>query len=125
MTFRVTLILGICLLYSTGCYGVECDQEVLERIAESYNLTPKQYRLLQAIRIAENGRAGREFGVLHPKAIDTDFETQARWAAGTIAKRYDGNLNKFVDRWCPAEVDAEGNKNLKNNLLKLMEEKDD
>jgi len=49
--------------------------------------------ILFAIRIAENGRKGREFGVLHPRALGNDDESwevtldrQAGWCAATIMK---------------------------------------
>lgn len=48
--------------------------------------------ILFSIRKAENGKAGREFGVLHPKAVNTNLRTQAGWAAATIMnhrKRHD------------------------------------
>jgi hypothetical protein len=33
------------------------------------------------------------------------FECQARWAAGTIARRYDGNMDRFAKRYCPKNPD--------------------
>jgi hypothetical protein len=42
--------------------------------------------VLFAIRKAENGGPGVEFGVLHPKAKGTNLRTQAGWAAATIMK---------------------------------------
>ena len=52
------------------------------------NLNPEQIVILFAIRKAENGGHGREFGVMHPRALDTDLDTQAGWAAATIYKNY-------------------------------------
>ncbi len=82
----------------------------------------------------------RQFGVMHPTALDTDLETQAAWAAATIVKnrarwvkevfpahrgrgkraRADASGPDFIDflgdRYCPASVDPVGNKNWKKNV---------
>lgn len=39
-----------------------------------------------AVRQQEAGRAGREFGIMHPEAIDTDLETQLEWFLETLKK---------------------------------------
>ena len=57
---------------------------------------------LAAIRIAENGRAGREFGVLS-EAADT-YEAQARIAALSIRN----NTYRHVARFREWPVDAQG-----------------
>ena len=81
--------------------------------------------ILLAIRRAENGRAGREFGILHPRAVNTDLDTQAGWAAATIVKNRTRWLSgdcpvDFVtflgNRYCPASADLEGNINWKRNV---------
>jgi len=70
--------------------------------------------VLLAIRKAENGRAGLEFGVLHPKAKNTNLETQAGWAAATVAKNHirwqnadipDDFITFLGKRYCPVGVD--------------------
>lgn len=83
---------------------------------------PDDWLILLAIRCAENGRPGRQFGVLHPKAVDTDLRTQAGWAAATIVanrRRWDGR-GDFIDflagRYCPAESDPVGHANWKRNV---------
>ncbi|HSV31608.1 MAG TPA: hypothetical protein VLH40_06260 [Atribacteraceae bacterium] len=58
----------------------------------SYPVNP--FALMLAIREAEKGRAGREFGVMHPKAKNTDLRTQAAWCAGTIR----ANFQRFADQ---------------------------
>lgn len=60
------------------------------------NLDPNTqlFSLLLAIRRAENGRAGREFGVLHPRAVNTNLDVQAGWASATVVKNYDRWLNE-------------------------------
>lgn len=83
------------------------------------DLNPQLFHILFAIRKAESGRAGREFGVLHPRAINTDLDTQAGWCAATIQKNYDrwvksGKSIDFIhflgNRYCPvgAENDPTG-----------------
>jgi len=68
------------------------------------------FLILLAIRKAENGRPGLEFGVLHPRAINTNLDTQAGWAAATVVKNYQRWLNSdkslnFItflgNRYCP------------------------
>ena len=66
--------------------------------------------IVAAIRHAENGRAGREYGVLHPKALGKSYRTQAGWCAATVQKHYDrwikaGSQGTFLEslarRYCP------------------------
>jgi len=70
--------------------------------------------VVYAIRRAENGRAGREFGVLHPRAIDTNLDTQAGWCAATVYKEWvrqgrPSNMGTFIpllgNRYCPVGAD--------------------
>lgn len=88
----------------------EQDRAMIHRAAAEYRLTYEQRRLLFAIRLAEQGGPGREMGVLHPKAMRyagdhrQSLLTQARWAAGTIRKRYAGDLAAFAARWCPRDA---------------------
>lgn len=81
--------------------------------------------ILLAVRKAENGRAGRQFGIMHPAAVDTNLDTQAGWAAATIVKNRARWLSgdcpvDFItflgNRYCPASADPEGNKNWKRNV---------
>jgi len=58
-------------------------------------LQDKLSRIVAAIRYAENGRKGREYGVLHPKALNKSYRIQAGWCAATVQKNY--------DRWIKAE----------------------
>lgn len=108
------------------------EKSIINTVAKQYNLDEEQTKLLHVIRKVENGRQGREFGVLSPEAMrfekDKDpsksFTTQAEWAAGTIKKRYDGDLKKFADRWAPinAKNDPKGlNKNWVKNAKQYME----
>lgn len=85
----------------------EDDRAILSRVAAEYHLTPDARRLLYTIHIVEHGGPGREMGVLTPQAMRfkgdhvSSLECQARWAAGTIRKRYTGDLAKFADIWAP------------------------
>ena len=67
---------------------------------------------LAAIRIAENGRAGREFGVLS-EAADT-YEAQCRIAALSVRN----NQYRFVERFQRWPVDAKGG--LSEEFTKFM-----
>ena len=58
----------------------QTEQETIRRIGQAQNVDPE---FLAALRRTENGRAGREFGVLSVPA--PTYEDQARIAAQTIA----------------------------------------
>lgn len=104
------------------------------------NCTGDDFLILLAIRIAENGGPGKEFGVKHPKAWGTNLDTQAGWAAATIVKNRERFNQKIRDtphydrltdeiftpeqfvyflgnRYCPVESDPQGNINWKRNVL--------
>ena len=91
--------------------GVDEEVRIIEDVARQYGLTNDQTKLLATIRRIENGGPGNEFGVgsedpTHPARRfaakpDQSFRLQAECAAGTIARRYDGDLEKFAKRWCP------------------------
>jgi hypothetical protein len=112
-------------LVQTAKTTTDPESAVIERVAGEYGLDEEQKKLLYAIRKVENGRQGREFGVLTPEAMryekDPDpmksFETQAKWAAGTIKKRYDGDIERFANRWAPVGV-ANDPTNLNKNWVK-------
>ena len=84
-----------------------------------------------AIRYAENGRAGREYGILHPR-VDPTYRSQAGWCAATVQKNYDrwvkaGRKGEFVTflggRYCPvgAKNDPNGlNKHWIKNVKKFQ-----
>jgi hypothetical protein len=76
--------------------------------------------VLFAIRTAENGREGIEFGVLHPRAVDqpNSLRVQAGWCAATISKNYNrwiesGEKTDFFtflgNRYCPVGADNDPN----------------
>ena len=84
---------------------------MLRQVAAEYNLSTEETWLLAAIRIHENGRPGLEFGVGGP--MDSghkahryrdgikSFRVQCAWAAGTIKRRYTGDLATFGKRYNP------------------------
>lgn len=81
------------------------EQKLALRVADEYQLTNEQTVLLCCIRKVENGSIEKhfEFGIgetdkNHPARKSS--LAQWRWAAGTIKKRYDGNLTKLAKRWC-------------------------
>lgn len=102
------------------------EAQVIEQVAQQYKLSPEQTKLLYTIRKVENGRVGREFGVLNPEAMRfindpvLSFKTQAMWAAGTVKKRYTGDLQEFANRWAPVGVSNDP-KGLNRNWVKNAE----
>lgn len=84
---------------------------MLREIAADYRLSDEETWLLAAIRIHENGRPGLEFGIGGPMNSGhkahryrdgvKSFRIQCSWAAGTIKKRYTGDLGAFGKRYNP------------------------
>ena len=71
--------------------------------------------LVAAIRYAENGGAGREYGILHPNVKPT-YRSQAGWCAATVQKNWDrytlaggdqNNIFNFIEilgnKYCPID----------------------
>ena len=99
------------------------EYAIMMGAAERNGINKEDYdglAMLGAIRRAENGRQGREFGVLDPKAMgqpgdtpETSLDRQAGWAAASIIsnrKRYEASDKtlSFEDfmgaRWAPPNV---------------------
>ena len=110
------------------------EDEVINKVAKEYGLDEVGTDLLFSIREVENGRQGREFGVLRPEAMRFEksedpmksFEIQAKWAAGTIRDRFTGDLKAFADRWAPigAANDPDNlNANWLPNILDKMKKR--
>ena len=84
---------------------------MLRQVAAEYGLSSEETWLLAAIRIHENGRPGLEFGIVGPMDSGhkahryrdgiNSIRVQCAWAAGTIRKRYAGNLQAFGRRYNP------------------------
>jgi len=107
------------------------ESVILSDVADEYQLTPEQRALLYSIRRQENGGPGREMGVLNAEAerfkgnFPESLKTQAKWAAGTIRKRYTGDLAGFGKRWAPRGVSNDPtdlNKNWVPGVEKFMSE---
>jgi len=90
------------------------EYDVIKKAADRNNCTGEDFLILLAIRKAENGGPGREFGILHPDAIDTDLNTQAGWAAATVVKnrarwiaaeRQEDYVSFLGRRYCPVGAD--------------------
>ena len=89
---------------------------MLRQVAVEYGLSTEETWLLAAIRIHENGRPGLEFGVGGPMNSGhkahryqdgiKSFRIQCAWAAGTIKKRYTGDLYDFAKRYNPYHAAA-------------------
>ena len=91
---------------------------ILKRVADKYRLTPDQRALLYGTRILENGRLGSgiEMGVGQEQPGHRarryagnwrkSLELQAIHAAGTIKRRYRGDLQAYARRWCPRKAAA-------------------
>ncbi len=88
------------------------ERIILNQVADEYGLQGDARKLLFVIRVVENGGAGRELGVLHPQAqrFKGDYARSLRlqgcWAAGTIRKRWTGDIDAFGKRWCPPNAHA-------------------
>ena len=108
---------GFIILFSfCSCgYGAELLKELptIIRAAKRNDCVGDNFLLLCSIRLAENGGEGREFGILHPDAIDTNLDVQAGWCAATIMANHDRfDYHKVDDhfiemlgeRYCPPEI---------------------
>ena len=84
------------------------ELKIIEDVAKEYKLNDEQTQLLATIRRIENGREGCEYGVELPEATRyrgnkmASLKLQCQYAAGTIKKRYTGDLKAFSNRYCPA-----------------------
>lgn len=84
---------------------------ILKQVAIDYSLSDQEYKLLKTIRLVEQGEPGYEMGVRPARARRfkgdhlKSLKLQAQWAAGTVRKRYNGDLRKFAHRWCPENED--------------------
>ncbi|HIB86226.1 TPA: hypothetical protein EYO57_03290 [Candidatus Poribacteria bacterium] len=116
--------------------GVKCGEEFLDAIR--VNVRPEMREALApivaAIRYAENGKRGKEYGVLHPKA-KVSYRAQAGWCAATVQKNWDryvkgGGKKKDVEafivflgkKYCPigADNDPDGlNRHWIKNVTKI------
>ena len=118
------LTLGLASLLSGAESAIEAKDgrtRMLEfRDAVEVNIRPKLRAelapIVAAIRYAENGGPGRQYGVLHPRA--RGYRSQAGWCAATVQKNWDrwhkaGSPGDFIDflgnRYCPIGADNDPN----------------
>jgi hypothetical protein len=109
----------------------------IKKAAKRNNCRGDDFLILLAIRRAENGGPGMEFGVKHRlcrAAIEREpqrsLDIQADWAATTIIKnrrrweleRCPGKfIDYLADKYCPAVADPQGNENWKINITYFYE----
>ena len=101
--------------------GVECAKQFQDAV--EVNIRPELQAelapIVAAIRYAENGGKGREYGILHPRVKPT-YRSQAGWCAATVQKNYDRWLKvrgeadcDFIPflghRYCPIGADNDPN----------------
>jgi hypothetical protein len=130
LQFALLLMLQVpgqdAILQKDGQAAAEAFQDAIE-----VNIRPECRDMLApivaAIRYAENGGKGKEYGILHPRVKPT-YRSQAGWCAATVQKNYDrwvkaGRKGEFIvflgNRYCPvgAENDPNGlNKNWTKNV---------
>ena len=92
---KLTLLL--ILAFASPSKGLKPFEATIIRLAAARNGVTSEYdlRLLYAIRLAENGRKGRELGILHPRCLalcaepgaDT-LDIQAGWCAATVRNQH-------------------------------------
>tara|TARA_R110001599_G_scaffold43112_4_gene129436 strand:- start:2126 stop:2566 length:441 start_codon:yes stop_codon:yes gene_type:complete len=122
MRFLVATLLTVCVAGQSPAYrailkkdGPTCAAQFQDAI--NVNIKPslrsKLAPIVAAIRYAENGRKGREYGILHPRVKPT-YRSQAGWCAATVAKNHArwlkaGKQGEFIvflgRRYCPVGAD--------------------
>lgn len=85
------------------------ERDILNQVAQQYQLDAAETKLLFIIRRIENGGPGKQMGVelLEAQMYKGDdaksLKLQAEYAARTIQKRFvKNNITAFAQRWCPA-----------------------
>ena len=141
---KASILFMVCQLAAAGISGSysailskdgeSSAESFLEAVEENVRpeLHSKLAPIVAAIRYAENGGKGREYGILHPKVKPT-YRSQAGWCAATVQKNYDrwtkaGSKGEFIvflgNRYCPvgADNDPHGlNKHWIGNVTKFAE----
>lgn len=113
-------------------HGLENEIAVIQKAADRNFCKGRLFNILLAIRKAENGPPGFEFGVVAVKG--STLEKQAAWAAATVVKNYDrfrdeiglhGELKEWwaddfiaflACRYCPPSIDMAGHENWVKNV---------
>ena len=100
--------------------GMACSEQFQDAIEVNIRVECREMLapIVSAIRYAENGGKGREYGILH-KRVKPTYRSQAGWCSATVQKNYDrwvkaGSKGDFISflgsRYCPigAENDPNG-----------------
>ena len=96
--------------------GVACAEQFQDAIEVNIRVECREMLapIVSAIRYAENGGKGREYGILHPRVKPT-YRSQAGWCAATVQKHWDrvakaggsphddidGFITSLGKRYCP------------------------
>ena len=115
----------ILLILTSACTASELA--VMRNAADRNNCRGDNFKLLRAIRRAENGRKGIELGILAPKALaliakhpERSLDIQAGWASATIMNQHKRSgikavNDKFIEslgrRYCPVNCDNDNGTN--------------
>jgi len=122
---KLTAIICILLYVATWGYSATVKKRLTVHQAYQRNYTDqsnwlhgvkpcyriKLYRIVMAIRVAENGPAGKEWGIMDPRA--NTYELQMAWASATVIKNYcrwlkAGAPDNFIiylgKRYCPPDA---------------------
>ena len=142
-TFSLVLIITHKLNHNSFPFGIGVDSlpapipilekefgdeyETIMAAASRNNCVGEDLVILFAIRKAENGPFGNEFGIMCQKG--TNLDVQTGWAAATIVKNrkqwteaqeklfgYKGFIVFLGNKYCPLEVDKTGNINWIRNV---------
>jgi hypothetical protein len=122
--FIIGLACLLCLIANSADGAENSEIAVIRKAAERNDLKygSENWYILLAIRKAENGGAGREFGIMNEKAHDLD--SQAGWCAASIIKsrarwvkagKPEGFVTFMGRRYCPPD-DHPLNKNWVGNV---------
>ena len=121
------IITALLLTYTQATQAIEAKDgkacAIQYQDAIEVNIRPECRDMLapivSAIRYAENGGKGREYGILHPRVKPT-YRSQAGWCASTVQKNYDrwvkaGSKGEFIvflgNRYCPVGADNDNGTN--------------
>lgn len=115
--------------------GKECAKQFQDAVEVNIRLKLRAELapIVAAIRYAENGGKGREYGILHSRVKPT-YRSQAGWCAATVQKNYDRWLKNKIGKsdfisylghkYCPvgADNDPDGlNKHWIRNVRQLTQ----
>ncbi len=120
---KFALAFSFLVVAAIAAKGIPSEEAIIRKAAIRNGCRGDDYLILLAIRKAENGGHGKEFGV-KGKAWNTNLDTQAGFAAATIMaqRKRTPNLsnrdfiNVLADRYCPPSCDLAGNRYWRKNV---------